>query len=138
MLLMLVTAFSCKKKARQQNSAQNPVPYQAVDITMYPNDPLNIKVQGIGGWMYVTGGINGIVLYRKSQEEFVAIERTSSALPSNPAARVNVLSDNFTLKDSISGSEWRIIDASVKKGPAEWPLRIYGTTYNGNSLRIKN
>jgi hypothetical protein len=133
-----ILALSCKKKAKSQNPAQNPVPYVQVDITMYPNDPLNLRIQGIGGWMYINGGLNGIVLYRKSEEEFVAIERTSSELPDNPAARVVVLNDNFTLRDTISGSEWRIIDAAVKKGPAEWPLRIYGSTYNGNSLRIKN
>ena len=110
----------------------------AVQINIYPNDPLYFKVQSVGGWQYIDGGINGIVLYRKSEEEFVAIERTSSQLPDDPKARVWVQSDNFTLKDTVSGSTWRIIDGGVTKGPAKWPLRIYGTVYNGNSLAIRN
>lgn len=118
--------------------SDHPVLSVPVNITLYPNDPLNFKVQAIGGWMYVEGGINGIVLYRKSNEEFVAIERTSSHLPDNAAARVKVMSDNFTLRDTVSDSRWRIIDGTVTQGPAEWALRLYGTSYDGNALRIRN
>ena len=109
-----------------------------VDITIYPNDPLFFKVQAIGGWQYINGGINGIVLYRKSNEEFIAVERSSSHLPDNEAARVWVQTDNFSLRDTVSNSEWRIFDGTVIKGPAEWPLRLYGTVYNGNALRVRN
>lgn len=130
---------SCHKKNQANPQQNNPVPSQPVSYTIYPNDPFNFKIQAIGGWMYVENvGINGIIIYRKSQQEFVAIERTSSYLPSNPKARAFVQSDNFTLKDTVSGSQWRIIDATVTKGPATWALRLYGTTYDGNTLRVKN
>jgi hypothetical protein len=137
---LVLSAFlvgSCKK-SKHQNVADNPVPYVPVSITLYPNDPLNLPVQGIGGWMYINGGINGIVLYRKSEQEFIAIERTSSQLPDDPKARVVVLKDNFTLADTVSNSHWRLIDGTVVQGPAEWSLRLYGTTYDGNALRIRN
>jgi hypothetical protein len=134
--LLLLSAFSCKKKAKP--AAEHPVQSIPVNITMYPGDPLNFKIQSIGGWMYVEGGINGIIVYRKSNEEFVAIERTSTYYPDNGGARVKVLSDNFTLRDTVSDSRWRIFDGTVTKGPAEWSLRIYGTTYDQNVLRIRN
>ncbi len=138
-ILLLISGFSCKKKSKEQKVADNPVPSVLVNYTTFPGDPLNFKIQSIGGWMYVDNvGINGIIIYRKSQEEFVAIERTSSYLPDNPAAKVKVMSDNFTLRDTISDSHWRIFDATVTQGPAEWALRIYGTSYNGNSLTVKN
>lgn len=127
---------ACSKKS--QNTNNNPVPSVPVNITVYPNDPFYAKIQNIGGWMYIAGGINGIVLYRKSNEEFVALERTSSQLPDDPRAAVVVQKNNFTVKDTISGSEWQMIDAVVSKGPATWPLRIYGTTYDGNILAIRN
>lgn len=135
---MLVLAFSCGKKSNNAIT-DNPVPIVPVNYITYPNDPLNFTIQAIGGWKYVDNvGINGIIIYRKSQEEFVAIERTSSYLPDNKAARVVVLNDNFTLADTISNSRWRIFDGTVTKGPAEWALRTYGTTYNGNALTIRN
>lgn len=135
-LVMLFVICSCKKKANE--TPNNPVPSVAVDIIMYPNDPLNYPIQSIGGWMYVNGGLNGLIVYRKSNEEFIAIERTSTFLPENPAARVKVMSDNFSLRDTVSESRWRIIDGVVTKGPADWPLRLYGTTYDNNTLRIRN
>ncbi len=134
--LILLVGLSCKKKAK--NAAENPVPSVPVDITVYPNDPFYSKLQAIGGWVYNIGGYNGIIIYRKSEQEFVAIERTSSHLPDNPKAKVYVMKDNFTLIDSVSGSKWRIFDGTVTNGPAEWPLRLYGTTYDGDKLRIRN
>lgn len=135
-LCALLFAFSCKKKSKDTND--NPVPSVPVNLTIYPGDPLNFKLQGIGGWMYFGGGINGIVIYRKSEQEFVAIERSSSHLPKDPKAAVQVQSNNFTLRDTISGSEWRIFDGTVTKGPAEWPLRLYGANFDGNALRVSN
>lgn len=137
--ISLTGIMGCRKKtSASQNQANHPVPYVPVDITIYPNDPLNFKIQGIGGWQYFSGGINGIVVYRKSAQEFVAIERTSSYLPDNAAAKVKVQSDNFTLRDTISNSKWQIIDGTVTNGPATWGLRLYATNYDGNSLRIRN
>ncbi len=137
-IALLVSIVSCKKKSKQSVS-NNPVASVPVNVVLYPNDPLNFKIQAIGGWMYLDGkGVNGIIVYRKSQEEFVAIERTSSYLPDNAGAKVKVLSDNFTLRDTVSDSRWRILDGTVTKGPAEWSLRLYGTSYDGNALRIVN
>ncbi|WP_317896994.1 hypothetical protein [Aurantibacillus circumpalustris] len=138
-ILVVCLFFSCNKNSNQKNITNNPVPSVLVNYTTYPGDPLNSRIQSIGGWMYVDHiGINGIIIYRKSQEEFVAIERTSSYLPDNSAAKVQVLIDNFTLRDTVSNSQWRLFDGTVTQGPAEWPLRIYGTSFNGNALTIKN
>ncbi len=134
----LTINVGCKKKTQAQNPANSPVPNVAVNITLYPNDPSNFKIQTIGGWLYYPGGINGVIIYRKSQQEFVALERTSSQLPNNANAKVIVQNDNFTCKDTISGSKWQIIDGTITQGPATWPLRIYGTSYDGNVLKIVN
>ena len=135
-LVFFTLFYSCKKKST--NAPENPVPSVPVNLTVYPNDPLNFKLQAIGGWIYINGGINGIILYHKSQQEFIAIERTSSYLPNNPSAKVVVMSDNFTCRDTISDSRWQIIDGTVTKGPAQWGLRLYGTTFDGSVLKIKN
>jgi hypothetical protein len=136
-VILIVTAVSCKKKSTQ-NAAQNPVPSVPVQLKVYPNDPLYFKIQVTGGWMYIDGGINGIVIYRKSDQEFVAIERSSTYAPNDVKSRVMVMKDNFTLRDTISDSQWRMFDGSVTKGPATWSLRLYGTSYDGNVLRIAN
>lgn len=143
--LVIITSLTinvaCKKKAQNQtqNINNNPVPSVPVNVTLYPNDPFNFKIQAIGGWIYYNNvGINGIIIYRKSTQEFVAIERASTYLPNDANAKVKVQTDNFTLKDSVSNSKWQIIDGSITQGPATWALRLYGTSYDGNALRITN
>jgi hypothetical protein len=136
--VLILTFAGCHKKSKAKQENENPVPYIPVAINIYPNDPVHFKIQSIGGWKYTEGGINGIIIYRKSEQEFVAIERTSSFYPDKPEAKVFVQSNNFTLRDTISGSEWRIFDGTVTKGPAEWSLRLYGCSYDGNLLRISN
>lgn len=137
-LIISATFLSCKKKTIQDN-----VPYQTVNLSIYPNDPLNFKLQVVGGWIYYNGGVNGIIIYRKTNigaSDFVAIERTSTYFPENPDAKVKVQSDNFTLKDTISGSKWQIIDGGLSQGPATLPLRQYYTNYDSGTgiLTIRN
>lgn len=125
----------CKK-----NQQQSPVPYQTVDITLYPNDPLNFKIQAVGGWKYIAGGVNGIIIYRKSatntSSDFVALERTSTYLPSDAGALAKVQNDNFTCKDTVSNSEWQIVDGAVKKAPATLPLKRYNVTYDSGTDKL--
>jgi len=133
-LLAVLGGFACKKKSNQVST----VPNQTVNITLYPNDPQYYKIQTVGGWIYFNGGVNGIIIYRKTMTDFVALERTSSYYPDNVGAIAKVQSDNFTCKDTVSGSKWQIIDGTVMTGPASYPLRVYQTVYDGNSLRILN
>ncbi|MES2565338.1 MAG: hypothetical protein V4565_00630 [Bacteroidota bacterium] len=130
----------CKKKNQQ---VQDNIAYQTVNLTIYPNDPLYFKLQTVGGWVYINGGVNGIIVYRKtttnSPTDFVALERTSTALPDDAQARVKVQADNFTLKDTISGSKWQIFDGSIINGPATQNLRLYNAVFDGiNTLTIRN
>jgi hypothetical protein len=135
----VLLVFSCKKK-----TIQDPIPFQNVNVTIYPNDPLNFKIQVVGGWMYYNGaGVNGLIIYRKTNvgaNDFIALDRTSTYLPDNASAKVKVQLDNFTLKDTISGSKWQIIDGSVLLGPATLPLKQYYTNYDSGTgaLTIRN
>ncbi len=137
-ITMLLFSF-CKKT----NTVQDNVPYQTVNITIYPNDPLYFKLQVVGGWVYINGGVNGIIVYRQSQtgaSDFIAIERTSTYLPNDAGAKVKVQSDSFTLKDTVSNSKWQINNGAVLTGPATLPLRQYSAIYDNGTgaLNIRN
>ncbi len=137
LLLLCSIIFSCEKQTQQAQN--NNLPYVAVNVVLYPNDPGYFKIQAIGGWVYYNNaGINGIIIYRKTQTDFITLERASTYLPDNVNALAKVQTDNFTLKDTISGSKWQIVDGTVITGPATYPLRKYQNTYDGNALRIFN
>ncbi len=142
-LFCVMCLISCKKKAKQV--VDDPIDYKTINFNIYPNDPLYNKIKYAGGWMYINDqGINGIIIYRQTETnttaDFIAIERTSTYYPNNAKAKVNVLTDNFTLKDTVSGSTWQITNGAVLNGPATIALRFYSTYYNSSTgtLNIKN
>lgn len=137
--LSLFICLSCKKKKTTPTETAYPIPYVAINVTIYPNDPTNFDIQAIGGWKYYSGaGVQGLIVYRKTQNDFVAIERASPENPNVAASALKVQSDNFTLKDTIKNAQWQIVDGAPMNNTSKWQLRLYGTTYDGNALRIMN
>lgn len=118
----------------------HPVPNIPFDITIDINLPSYYALTGVGGYAYVIGGSRGIIVYRRSIEEFVAFDRHS---PEDPEATCpNPLypdPDNFlTLIDSCSSAKFSLYDGSPMSG-SEYGLRQYQTQFNGTNLvRIYN
>lgn len=138
LLLSCFIFFGCKKK-KTDSQPQYPIPNVPVNVTIFPNDATNFKIQAIGGWIYYSGaGVNGLIIYRKSQTDFVVLERTSPENPNVAASAVKVQSDNFTLKDTIKGATWQIVDGAIMNNSSSWQLKLYGNSYDGNTLLIRN
>ena len=133
-VLILISLVIFGAKCRKTDSE---IPYTPVDITININQPSYFNLTAVSGHETVVGGSLGIVIYRKSFNEFVALERhVPYQVSSN--CRVDVLDDDVTLEEPCSGSQWLIIDGSVIKGPAVQPLLQYSTSFNDPILRIFN
>lgn len=131
-LAIFLTA--CKK------NKNHPVPNIPFDMTIDINLPSYNALIGVGGWAYVVGGSRGIIVYRRSIEEFIAFDRHSPEDPDAACAHpLYPEPDNFlTLKDSCSGAKFSLYDGSPING-SEFGLRQYQTSYNGSNLvRIYN
>lgn len=129
-LLGILLISGCKNK-------ENPVPNVYVNITIDLNEAqFNNLVPG--SYKYLTGGVSGIILYRKTFEEFTALERTCPH-ESEKGTKVSVIQDNsLFVQCSTCESKFYIEDGSVVRGPSEFPLKSYKTMYNGRYLRIYN
>ncbi len=129
-LLFVFSFIECK-------TPENKIPYVYVDFTINLDNPEFYELNAIGNYVYVSGGVSGIVIYRDSRDVFFAYER---ACPYDPeCGRVVVNADNYRLVDSCCGSEFSMtMDGAVVKGPAELPLRKYQTYYfeSTNQLRV--
>ncbi len=128
---LLICFLSCRKTAE-------PVPYASVNLDVYITDPAYVSLNAIGGWVYVTGGVRGLILYRKSNDEFLAFERNCTYRPSDNCALVKVESSNVSMADSCCGSRFQIMDGAVLNGPASLPLKQYQTTFNGTLVHVYN
>ena len=115
------------------------LPKVPVNFTIYPNDVSYLDLNWAGGHMYFTGGVNGIVVYRLTDDQFLAFER---ACPydwdDEDEPRVSVEADGITLKCVKCGSLFKILDGSVITGPSKYFLQRYNTKYDGMILRVHN
>ncbi len=134
LFLTVTTAvfFSSCKKDDNPDVAQN-----YVDFTLYINEPSNIALNAVGGWMYVSAGTKGIIVYRRSQNEFSALERNCTYDPNASCSIVEVVS-GISSVDSCCTSRFSIYDGSVLNGPATQPLYQYNTYFDGTQLRVYN
>lgn len=119
------------------NNPENKIPYVYVDITINLDKPEFQELNAIGNYVYITGGLSGIVVYRDSRNIFFAYER---ACPYDPECGRVVVEDNgYRLVDTCCGSKFSLsMDGAVIQGPAEMSLRKYDTYFyeNSNELRI--
>ncbi|MGB0933601.1 MAG: hypothetical protein ACPGU5_04925 [Lishizhenia sp.] len=136
-ILFIICAVLVGCKTTNNHPVQPP-PFQLqVNLTL----PSYAALQGISGYAYVSGGIKGIVIYRKSQNEFVAFDRMSTT--ENAAdceSGVVINEDNFlVLDDPCSDTQYSLYDGSIVTGDVEWGLRGYIVQFDGsNTLTIQN
>ena len=129
-LLLAFCLLGCKKH-------RNPFPKVAVNFTIYPNDATYLDLNYFGGYMYFTGGINGIVVYRLDEWTFLAYDRACPHDWDDPdEPRVAVEDNGITLKCEKCGSMFGILDGGIIKGHAKYPLKQYYTNYDGMKLRV--
>jgi nitrite reductase/ring-hydroxylating ferredoxin subunit len=114
------------------------VPPTSVDISININLPAYADLAVPGGWLYLTGGSQGIIVYRVNNDEFVAMDRHCPYQPQN-SCKVVVDDTQVIARDTACcGSAYLIIDGSVSQGPSSFGLKRYNTLFNGTTLRIYN
>ena len=132
-LLLFIPVINCKKDKNTQ------VPYVYVDIYINLDLPSYVGLNSPGGYMYLTGGSRGIILYRFTMEDFLAYDRHCTYDIENENGRVSIDSTGLLLYCVDCGSQFQILDGSVYKEPATRPLKQYRVSYDGvSNLHIYN
>ena len=132
--LLVISIIGCNKN--NPDRAFYPPVDEYINITLPSHNALAVP----GGWSYVNGGLKGIIVYRQSNEDFVAYDRNCTFNEVNSCGMAVVKTDNVTIECACDGSEYSIFDGSVINSPAELPLKAYNTSFNSNNntLRIYN
>jgi nitrite reductase/ring-hydroxylating ferredoxin subunit len=132
-LAVLAMPASCKKPEER-------VPVVFVDFTLYLNLPEYTNLASPGGWLEITGGSRGIIVYRRNMEEFVAFDRHCT-YKVQEYCRVDVDEQTgITAVCECCESVFSIYDGIPLSGQASVTLSDYRTNFNGNTnlLRIFN
>ncbi len=141
---LAIILSACKKKGDDPNSN---IPYAYINVTINPNSTLYQELNVIGGWMYypyVNPPSRGLIIYRMTQEQFLAFERTppvnsnSCCDPETGLCTYLLVDDYYPfVYDTCSDMSYQIIDGSPIS-PATIPLKQYNAYYDGMNLYINN
>lgn len=132
-MLSIVLIASCKKE-----NPQPVIPEVYVNFAINPNSTEYLDLNYAGGFVTVTGGYRGILLYRIFDNQFLAYERTCPWDPFEEGARIEMDAAGTTMTCPVCGSQYIITDGSPFAGPSTYLLKQYRTTYDGNLLYVYN
>ncbi len=135
--LVIILSFFPFFSECSKNNPNTVIPNVFVDVNININEPSSFDLQPIGGWLYINGGSNGLVIYHSNVDEFKCFDRHST-YNVDAWCKVNVDSTGFKLVDPCSGSEFSVLDGSVIKAPATIGLKQYPTTFDGTFITIRN
>ena len=125
---------SCKK---EESTDVSGIPFVQVEVNINLNNPAYFDLSIPGGWIYYPAGSKGLIIYRKNQTDFIAMDRHCPYRPQDGCS-VDVDQSAVFAEDDCCGSQFGINDGSILQGPATQSLRIYNTTYDGVFLRVFN
>ncbi|MBT3209764.1 MAG: hypothetical protein HN704_01755 [Bacteroidetes bacterium] len=131
LFLTLLFFLKCDKQ-------DSPVPYVYVNLSIYLDDPAFVDLKIPGNSVNITGGVNGIVVYRVSDVEFVAFDRTCTYQVEENCHVNTDDSGIFLVDEECCSARFSILDGSPQEGLAKYPLLQYQTSLNGYLLRIFN
>ena len=79
--LFIISVSSCVRN-------QNIVPYVYVNQYINISLPSYSSLNAVGGWIYITGGSKGIIVYRQSFDQFSAYDRHCTYNANDPCAKL--------------------------------------------------
>lgn len=128
--VLILSLFNCKKDASE-------IPDVYVDYYLYTTDPAFSPLNATSGYTYIPGGSKGIVIFRKSQTEFMAYDRHCTyKVPDGNMVTVDA--SGLLAEDATCGSKFLMTDGSPNQGPALNVLKQYQTAFDGTVLHIFN
>lgn len=131
LLLPGILAPSC------QTNRGEMIPYVKVDeyLLLYAD----LADMGIGTTKNISGGWQGIVLYREADLVFYAYDRTCTLFPEHDEAVVEDSVFFGVFECPSCGSTYLLMNgAEPNSGPARYPLVQYNTSIQGDVLHIYN
>lgn len=143
--ILLILGFSCAKNS--DNTNPEPIDNVPVSITVNLNLPSNFHLQNVGSFIFLSGGVKGIVLVHHTDDNFYAFDRACSYQPNSVSCSKLEVDSAFlqfrcgqtTTQGFQKCCESRFFfDGSVSQSPARFPLKQYNITKSSNTIFISN
>lgn len=130
--LLIMGLLGCE---RQQ--VTDPVPYVFVQKLIDLNNTSYQPLRFDRGFVYETGGVRGLIIYRRAANAFIAFDRVCTHHPSNSCGVVEVEPTGFFMRCPCCRSAFDF-EGNPINGPANFPMVRYRTSLSGSLLSINN
>lgn len=132
LMLSLASASTCDED-------EDVVPYVYVNFEINLSNTDYFDLNAVGNAVMVNGGYKGIIIYRKSLEEFTAFDRCCTYDVDSDTTRLEL--DGARAVCPHCGAEFSLsLDGMVLEGPAALSLKQYQVSYSKayNRLYVTN
>lgn len=133
--LAALPAGACKR-----DQPNNFLPNVAFEVFLVLSEPSNFPLQAPGGWIYSTGGVRGLLVYRTTigtgANDFTALDRACPTHFDQACGRVEMEPDDLYARCPCDGELFLAIDGTPTTGNRA--LLPYNRTFDGVILRIWN
>jgi len=132
-ITFIILSFGCSSDVEPNQLLPNIQVDQTVDLSL----PQYVNLLVPGGWVDdISGGVNGIVLYRIKTNEYKAFDR---ACPQNNCTTKMTFDGSIKLKCSCHNRKFSILDGSPQTNGIIYSAREYRVSLiSGSILRITN
>jgi nitrite reductase/ring-hydroxylating ferredoxin subunit len=135
-LLLLVIVMGCKKNSP---AATTGVPNVAVSFSVDVDNALYSSLLHVGGWVFVTGGYDGIILFCNGQGSYLAFDRGCPYdCETNAKAIITVQTSGITAVCPVCGTTYSLYSGTITKGPGSIALKQYTVNFDGTNLSVTN
>lgn len=133
LFLVLLITSGCGKDDNHPE-----IPDVPVSFVIDPNSTEYLELSHISGWIYLTGGYNGILVYRASMTDFMAYDRACPYDFQDSNARIEMEVSGITCVCPVCNSKYIITDGTPFEGPSRYMMKQYQTTFDGSLLYVYN
>ena len=133
----VITALFCLFACDNDAQVDELPPAVFADIVIDLGLPEYQNLTRDGGFVRLSQGLRGIILYRENSTSYHAIEQNCTYLPFEAGSTADIDPNNPVLmRDPSCNSIFRLPDVFPSGGPAIIPLRKYSVNLNARILTI--
>lgn len=119
------------------DAPESAIPYVYVYQEINLNDIRYQELHQPNGYIYIPGGVRGIIVISNGFGDYTAFDRACSYHPAEDCAQIEMHESGFYLFDDCCDSTFNL-SGQPTGGPARTPLRRYNTFLNGDYLIISS
>lgn len=133
--LAFIFVTGCQEEVPPVSPVPDVLVQEQVNLNSVSSQELNL---GDGRFIFISGGIKGIILYRKSSDVFLAFERLSPYRMEDSCGILTVPSSRFYMEDNCHNCTFGW-DGRPLSGPCREILKQYRVQFiSSNTLSISN